>query len=527
MTGTLSSNEIDAVLLDLDGVITDTARIHAAAWKQLFDGFLAERAERDGTPLVPFDAEGDYLAYVDGKPRYRGVESFLASRGIELPEGSPDDGPDAGTICGLGNRKDAFFNRHLEQNGVQAFPTTVRFIEALRAAGIKTAVVSSSRNCRKIVASAGIQALFDTVVDGTDSDALGLKGKPEPDSFLEAARRLEVEAGRAVVVEDAIAGVQAGRAGRFAMVIGVDQADQADQLRENGADLVVTDLSTIRVESEGGKDRLIDDLPSAFENAGKILEAAGEKKIALFLDYDGTLTPIVARPELAILSDQMRATLRNLAGRCTVAVVSGRDLPDVRKLVSVDNLFYAGSHGFDIAGPGGFATVSEHGAEYLPILDQAERELRKDLAAIEGSLVERKHLSIATHYRLVSDAEVPAVTAVVERVKAAHPELRKTDGKKVYELQPDIDWHKGKAVLWLLQKLGLDGDEVLPIYIGDDITDEDAFRALQGRGLGIIVRDANRPTAADYQLDDPVQVGRFFEKLIEKLNETATWTTGS
>ena len=520
MTGTVSRKEIDAVLLDLDGVITDTARVHAVAWKQLFDSYLEERAEREGTPFVPFDAEGDYLAYVDGKPRYKGVESFLGSRGIELPWGSPDDGPDTGTICGLGNRKDAFFNRRLEEDGVQPFTTAVRFIEALRQAGIKTAVVSSSRNCRKIVAAAGIQALFDTVVDGTDSAELGLKGKPEPDSFLEAARRLDVEPARAVVVEDALAGVQAGRAGGFAKVIGVDQAGQAEQLRENGADLVVTDLSTIPVETEGRMDRLMDDLPSAFEQAANILEAAGDKKIALFLDYDGTLTPIVARPELAILSDEMRATLRCLAERCTVAVVSGRDLPDVRKLVSVDNLVYAGSHGFDIAGPGGFAKGSEHGAEFLPILAQAEKELREELAAIEGSLVERKHLSIATHYRLVSDAEVSAVTEVVERVKAAHPELRKTDGKKVYELQPNIDWHKGKAVLWLLQTLDLDGDDVLPIYIGDDITDEDAFRALQGRGLGIIVRDANRPTAANYQLDDPAQVGHFFEKLIERLDET-------
>jgi beta-phosphoglucomutase family hydrolase len=232
-----------ALILDMDGVITQTASVHGHAWKALFDSYLQERARRTGAPFVPFDPGADYLRYVDGKPRYDGVRDFLASRDIVLPWGDPSDAPGAETVCGLGNRKNEFFLTALREQGAQVFGGSVDFIRAARAAGMKTAVVSASRNTTEILDSAGVRDLFDAQVDGVLAAQLGLPGKPEPDTFLEAARRLGVEPARAVVVEDAQAGVQAGHAGGFGLVIGVDRVGQAAELRAHGADVVVNDLS--------------------------------------------------------------------------------------------------------------------------------------------------------------------------------------------------------------------------------------------------------------------------------------------
>ena len=247
---TLSPRDYDAVLFDLDGVLTRTAKVHAAAWKKLFDGFLEQRATRTGEPFIPFDIDTDYLRYVDGKPRYDGVAAFLESRGIELPLNAPEDGPGAQSVRGLGKLKDRYFLQHLEQDGVEPYEAAIALVRKLRAQEIRTAVVSSSNNCAVVLEAAGIAQLFDTRVDGTDATRLELKGKPAPDVFLEAARRVGVEPARAVVVEDAIAGVAAGRAGRFGCVIGVDRREQAQALRDAGADVVVTDMGQIQVAAE-------------------------------------------------------------------------------------------------------------------------------------------------------------------------------------------------------------------------------------------------------------------------------------
>lgn len=510
----LSRDAFDAVLLDLDGVVTDTAALHAAAWKQLFDAYLAERSARNGKRQAPFDTEEDYRTFVDGKPRHEGVRSFLGSRGIELPYGTPDDAPGTETVCGLGNRKDELFHQRLKRDGATPIASSVEFVRKLRSQGFKTAVVSSSRNCAAILDAVGISELFDAQVDGVDAARLGLKGKPHPDTFLDAARRLGVEPARAVVVEDAIAGVQAGRNGRFGCVVGVDRTGHGAALAEKGADVVVTRLSEITVNGGSSSKVAIDDLPSALQHVEDLARTARNKRLVFFLDYDGTLTPIVDRPDLAMLSGDMRAALKNLAERFTVAIISGRDLHDVENLVKVEGIFYAGSHGFRISGPGAFRHVSEHGTEFLPTLDQAEGELHQRIDPIPGALIERKHLSIAVHYRLVGDADVAEVETAVDKVLADHPQLRKSLGKKVFDLQPNIGWNKGRAILWLLEVLHLEQDDDLPLYIGDDVTDEDAFTALRDRGVGIVVKGANRPTAARYALDDPDQVRRFFDELV-------------
>ena len=235
---------IRACLFDLDGVLTPTAVVHAAAWKQTFDEYLRERAARTGERFEPFDSRSDYGDYVDGKPRYDGVRSFLASRGIELPEGTPADPPDAETVCGLGNRKDELVVELLRR-GVEPYPGSARYVRAVRDAGLYRAVVSASAHCREVLESAAIADLFDVRIDGIVAAERHLRGKPAPDTFLAAAEALAVPAAAAAVFEDALAGVEAGRAGGFGFVVGVDRVGHADALREHGADVVVSDLAEL------------------------------------------------------------------------------------------------------------------------------------------------------------------------------------------------------------------------------------------------------------------------------------------
>jgi beta-phosphoglucomutase family hydrolase len=237
-------DDVRGCLFDLDGVLTQTAKVHGAAWKQMFDRYLRESAQQTGRPFVAFSA-ADYEEYVDGKPRYDGVRSFLNSRGIELPEGQDEDPPDAVTVRGLGNRKNEIFTRLVREDGVEAYPGSVRYLRAARDAGLRRAVVSSSRNCQDVVVGAGIEDLLEVRVDGVTAKQQGLRGKPAPDTFLAGARALGLKASEAAVFEDALAGVAAGRAGEFGFVVGVDRVGQAAALKEHGADIVVTDLAEL------------------------------------------------------------------------------------------------------------------------------------------------------------------------------------------------------------------------------------------------------------------------------------------
>ena len=238
-----------ACLFDLDGVLTKTAVVHNAAWKEMFDAYLRERSRRTGEPFVPFDPGRDYDEYVDGKPRADGTRSFLASRGIELPEGSDDDPPSAETIHGLGTRKNEIVLRRIREDGVEAYESSVRYVRAARDAGLRRAVVSSSANCRDVLIAAGIEDLFEARIDGVVAGREHLRGKPAPDTFLAAAQALGLGPQAAAVFEDALAGVEAGRAGRFRFVVGVDRTGQADALKKHGADIVVADLAELLDQS--------------------------------------------------------------------------------------------------------------------------------------------------------------------------------------------------------------------------------------------------------------------------------------
>lgn len=505
----------DAVLFDLDGVITDTASLHEAAWKELFDGYLGARAEAAGEDRRPFTKE-DYRHFIDGKPRYDGVRDFLASRGIRLPWGNPADTGAAGngaTVCGLGNRKQELFAARIAA-GVPVFTSTIALVKRLIDARVRVGVFSASRNCATVLESAGIASLFEVRVDGAVAAELGLPGKPDPAVLLEAARRLDARPGRAVVVEDAEAGVAAGRDGGFALVIGVDRSgDRRDRLLEYGADEVVGDLSEVTVRAI---DRRMSSLPDALASFGQIGGAVTARRPAIFFDFDGTLSRIVDDPESAALVPGAEKALTSLAALYPVAILSGRGLDDIRDRVGIPGLWYAGSHGFEMAGPDGSYHSNETAAEAVPKLERAAAELTGRLESVAGVRVEHKRYAVAVHYRNAGADAAAIVTAAVHDV-GSHLGLKVTSGRKVVELRPDIDWDKGTTLEWILDHVA--GEEpLIPVFLGDDLTDEDAFDSVLHDGIGIVVRhneDGDRATAARFSLDDPDRVREFVERLVE------------
>jgi len=511
----IDAAEIDAVVFDLDGVITRTESVHHTAWEQLFNEYLEGRSVALGEPFQPFEPS-DYLEFVDGKPRYNGVDSFLKSRDIHLPWGSAEDPPEAETVCGLGNRKNGYFLNRLKTDGVEAYDTSVEFVRELQRQGVETALISSSRNVDQVLSAAGLLDLLAVRIDGVVADELGIPGKPDPAVFLEAASRVGADPANSAIVEDARSGVEAGKAGGFRIVIGVDRGDQAEELSAGGATLVVSDLGELSVKPVPPVPRA--ELPSAADHFDEIEAALGTSEPAVFLDYDGVLTPIVEHPDLAVLSDETRQVLADLASVVTVAVVSGRDVADVRDKVQVPGIYYAGSHGFDIVSPSGEPVVDERldrFSTYLAPLDTATEHLGDLLRDVPGAQVERKRFAIAVHYRRVADTDYPLVEEAVRSTAPAVPSLRVATGKKIFEFRPDFDWDKGQAMRWLIGELGLDRGAVTPIYLGDDTTDEDAFRVIRKRGIGIVVGREGEPSLARFALEDTGEVTSFLARITE------------
>jgi len=498
-----------AFVFDLDGVLTRTQEVHARAWKRAFDEYLQARDDHQSQSARPFEIDPEYYRYVDGKPRYEGAESFLHARGFSLPRGDPDDPPGKGTVCGIGNRKNELFLRLLEEDGVQTYPGSLRFVERLRAQGMPLAVVSSSKNCVAVLAAAGMLDLFDAKIDGRDASAQELAGKPRPDIFIAAARRLGVEPADCAAVEDAIAGVEAAQGADYRCVIGVNRGgeEQERALWEHGADIVVTDLAELLEQSDSQPGGAAPLEAEAMDTLEDLLES---HEPALFLDYDGTLTPIVDRPEDAVLSEAMRNTLSRVTEHFVTAIISGRDLDDLRSLAALEGVVYAGSHGFDIALPGGERKSPGEAQAALPALDRAGEMLEQRLEGIEGVLVERKRFAVTVHYRLVDPSRHDEVETAVDEALAAHEQLRKRGGKKIFELLPDIEWDKGEALRLLLDALEL-GDRYVPVYIGDDVTDEDAFAALDDKGISIAVGRKADDTSARFVVPDTTAVRRLLE----------------
>lgn len=479
----------EAVIADMDGVLTRTALLHERAWKQTFDAFLAGR---QGQP--PFSS-ADYRAEVDGKPRYDGVSDFLASRDIALPWGTPADPPEALTICGLGNRKNRRFRELLDEQGAHVFEEAVAALDRWRRGGLRLAVVSASRNSEQVLRSADLVRRVDVIVGGEVASELELRGKRE--IMLEAARQLGVDPSDAVILEDATAGVRAGRQGDFGLVVGVARVNNARDLREAGAHQVVTRVFRARFPRR---------LPPALERLDELSRWRGDKPLAVFVDYDGTLAPIVEDPADAWMLEGTRTVLTELARRCPVAIISGRDRPDVEARVGIAGLAYAGNHGFDISAGSHSKTLPE-AEEALADVRLAEDELRHRVGRLSGVIIERKRFSVAVHTRQVDSACVAdEVEKTVEAVRQSTT-LRRRTGKKVVELEPAVDWDKGRAVRWLLDALPeVDATSSFVVYLGDDETDEDAFAAIEGGGAGIYVGPGTSASLADYHVAGPEQV---------------------
>lgn len=519
MTVMIDPRRHQAVLFDLDGVLTDTAAVHAAAWKHLFDEYLARRPSQPGEDHRPFTGH-DYRRYVDGRPRYDGVTSFLVSRGISLPRGVPDDPDDAETVSGIGNRKNRLFSERLEKAGVDVFGSTVGLVHRLHEVGVKTAVFSASRNCRRVLEAASLSDLFPVRVDGEDAAELGLPGKPDPAVLLEAARRLGADPARAVVVEDAEAGVEAGYRGGFALVIGVDRTGDPARLRDKGADVVVSDLSEVYVVETS---RRLSEVPDALERWGELAGMVRNRVPAVFLGYDGALSRLVADRDEATRVEGALPALARLAKSCPVAVISGRSLADVEDRIDIGGVWYAGSHGFELRSPSGALHRYEDARADIAVLERAADEVERRVADVPGAAVENTWFAVAVRYHDVDDARVTEVLTAVEEISHDHPELRVARGRRVVELRRDLEWDKGRALHWALEWVA--PGPALPIYVGDDLTDEDALDAVERTGLGIVVRSdehGDRFTAAHVAVEDLYGLVRILELLSDELERAAT-----
>ena len=374
----------------------------------------------------------------------------------------------------------------------------------LKICHIKTALVTAGTNGAPLYTRAGLSEVFDAQVHG------GAK------EFLKASQLLDVSPGRTAIIDCTQAGVEAARADHFGVIVGLTPLSSRKTLKTDGADVVITDLCDLPIRIKSGLiKRNTMGLPSGLHHHLEIVQQVQDKSVIVFLDYDGTLTPIVARPELATLPDNMRETLRKLAKHCPVGVISGRDRVNLQQLVNVDSLIYAGSHGFDISGPKNLKIQHEMGTQFLPILDHVEASLHEQLDSIDGTLIERKKYSVAVHYRLVGSQGLHAVRSAVEAILSQHSDIRAIHGKKLYDLQPRIDWDKGKALMWLLEALNIPRDQAVTFFLGDDVTDEDAFRVLQDENIGIIVENTERYTYATYRLNNPEEVDQFLRYLTD------------
>jgi trehalose 6-phosphate phosphatase len=387
-----------------------------------------------------------------------------------------------------------------------ASDSTVTLIRQLQETGVGTAVFSSSRNCQDALNAAGIGDLVEVYVGG----------------LVEAADRLGARPGRCVVVANDVAGVTTGRDAGFALVIGLvsgeDRTGHRDELRRFGADTVVADLREVTVRTG---DRRMSQLPDALQALGL---AAGltARPPAVFFDFDGTLSEIVDDPDSATPATGAAEALQKLAAHCPVAVLSGRDLADVTERVGLPGIWYAGSHGFELTAPDGTHHQNDAAAATIPVLEQVAAQLRDQVGSIPGVVVEHKRFGVAVHYRNAARDRVGEVAAAV-RAAGQHHSLRVTTGREVIELRPDIDWDKGKTLRWVIDHLHSAGPgPLLPIYLGDDITDEDAFDAVRHDGVSIVVRhndDGDRATAALFALDSPARVAEFTARLARQLSD--------
>ncbi|MGZ7020615.1 MAG: trehalose-phosphatase, partial [Ilumatobacteraceae bacterium] len=392
---------------------------------------------------------------------------------------------------------------------VPHFGATADLARKLRGIGVAAAAYSSSPRCQQALKAAGIDELFGVCIDGIAGDR-EIAETPDAAVLLEATARLGTRPQRCVVVDHSDVGVAAARDAGFALVIGIDGTEGADELARAGADVVLADLADIAIRTG---DKHISALPNALTSYGQLIGITSARESMLFLDYDGTLSPIVSDPAAARLVEGAAEALKLVAEVCPVAILSGRDLADIRGRVDIPGVWYAGSHGFELTEPDGTLHQNEAAAVYVPILEGAANELSRILAPIPGVRVEHKRFAVAVHYREVASDRVGEIVAATHQL-GARDGLRVTTGRMLVELRPDLDWDKGTTLAWISDRIDPSGS-LLPIYIGDDLTDEDAFDTVDFDGIGIVVghdEDGDRKTAAHFTLQSPDQVREFLER---------------
>jgi trehalose-phosphatase len=395
------------------------------------------------------------------------------------------------------------------RRGTPSFGTTAALARKLHGIGVGAAAYSSSARCQQALKAAGIDDLFGVCIDGIAGER-GTGENPDPTVLLEAAERLGVRPQRCVVIDSSAAGVAAGRDGGFALVIGIDGTGRVDELVRHGADVVLADLADVAVRTG---DKRMSELPNALSSYGQLIGITSARESMLFLDFDGTLSPIVADPGSARLVDGAAEALELVARVCPVAVLSGRDLADVRSRIDIPGLWYAGSHGFELTGPDGTYHQNEAAAGFVPVLERAAAELSKNLAGVPGVRVEHKRFAVAVHYREVASERISEIVSTTHKL-GARDGLRVTSGRMLVELRPDLDWDKGTTLAWIRDRIDPSAS-LMPIYIGDDLTDEDAFDTVSFDGVGIAVghdEDGDRKTAARFRLESPNQVREFIQR---------------
>lgn len=487
-----------AVIADMDSVLTRMTCLHERAWQQTLNDFLRSRNRQLGEQHAEF-AHSEYRRRLDGKLRCQGAADFLAARHIELPFGRPDDAPGTATVCGIGNRKEEILIGLLESEGVAVYEDALMSLRRWRKGGLKLAAISASCNCRNMLRLIELENHLDVIVDGELAREFGLQNKAE--LMLEAARQLDVDPAESLVLEDTTAGVRAGKKSGFGLVIGVNRNHHAAELENAGADAVARSLAALRFPRR---------LPSALEDLQRLVTSRPELPMALFLDFDGTLTSMPEDPRQVSVSEGIVDSIRKLSRGCTLGVISGRDREDLQSRLQVEGILYAGSHGLDIAGPG-YQKIRPDAEAAIPEVEEAEIRLREALEGISGVFVERKRFAVAVHFRRVrSDVGIQQVKRVVDAV-LADTGLRKRQGTQVLELEPNVQWDKGNAVEWLMETTEVDPEQALVIYIGDDETDEDVFAALAGRAIGIRVSGEVVPSLADYHLAGLDEVEKFLQ----------------
>lgn len=506
--------EIKAVLCDLDGVLTRTASLHARAWKQLFDGLLHRMAVDCGIEFKAFDIAKDYPALVDGKPRLEGIRSYLKAYKIAIPEGKTGDSAEVLSVQGLAKKKNELFHDLLAEEGVEKFDASIAALRDWKARGMRLAVVSSSKNCRPVLKAAGISSLFEVIVDGSDAEQEKLKGKPYPHTFLYAAKLLEMPPEDCAVVEDAAAGIEAAVKGNFGLAVGIKNENNFDLLQKAKAGCVLQNLGEISYTGKSLRFPVTHDKLKKFSTAW-LSKTFKRKRPVFFWDYDGTLTPIAAHPEDALLPPPVREKLLLLSSLAPVTIISGRDMVDVKALVGIDDIFYAGSHGFEIEGPGDENFSLPEGSEIISVVQEIIPLLKKKLQNFTGIQVESKKFAVAVHYRNAPGDAEKNIIETVQEVVSQFPQLKTGEGKKVLEIRSVIDWDKGKAMRWICDKLELNRAGFYHFYVGDDVTDEDAFRALPEQGMGILVGTHAKSTYADYTITGQEVVSALLDEFIK------------